>query len=129
MSPSPRTRPLIGVTLDAEPPGGYSRYPWYALRANYAEAVAACGGLPVALPHAAALSAAYLDRLDALHVAVLSDCLDQVGVRDNVLLPHVRPLTENSRVSGYAATVSLVEVDSVPDDVPFTVRCRSSALP
>ena len=65
---SPRTRPLIGVTLDAEPPGGYSRYPWYALRANYAEAVAACGGLPVALPHDAALAAAYLDRLDALVV-------------------------------------------------------------
>lgn len=65
---SPRTRPLIGVTLDAEPPGGYSRYSWYALRANYAEAVAACGGLPVALPHDAALAAAYLDRLDALVV-------------------------------------------------------------
>ncbi|MEO9189210.1 MAG: gamma-glutamyl-gamma-aminobutyrate hydrolase family protein, partial [Acetobacteraceae bacterium] len=28
-------RPLIGVTLDAERPGGYSKYPWYALRANY----------------------------------------------------------------------------------------------
>lgn len=65
---SPRTRPLIGVTLDAEPPGGYSRYPWYALRANYTEAIAACGGLPVALPHDAALAAAYLDRLDALVV-------------------------------------------------------------
>ena len=24
--------PVIGVTLDAEPPGGYSKYPWYALR-------------------------------------------------------------------------------------------------
>lgn len=68
MNPSPRIRPLIGVTLDAEPPGGYSRYPWYALRANYAEALAACGALPVALPHDAALATAYLDRLDALVV-------------------------------------------------------------
>src|SRR5215472_2819014 len=25
-------RPLIGVTLDAEKPGGYSKFPWYALR-------------------------------------------------------------------------------------------------
>ena len=61
-------RPLIGVTLDAEPPGGYSKYPWYALRANYAEAVAAAGGLPVALPHDAALAADWLDRIDALIV-------------------------------------------------------------
>ena len=35
---SARIRPVIGVTLDAEPPGGYSKYPWYALRANYADA-------------------------------------------------------------------------------------------
>ncbi len=46
-----RTRPIIGVTLDSEPAGGWSRYPWYALRANYAEAVAGAGGLPLALPH------------------------------------------------------------------------------
>ncbi|MDE2581546.1 MAG: gamma-glutamyl-gamma-aminobutyrate hydrolase family protein [Rhodospirillales bacterium] len=59
-------RKLIGVTLDAEPPGGYSAYPWYALRRNYADAIAGAGGLPVALPHDAALAAAYLDRIDAL---------------------------------------------------------------
>jgi putative glutamine amidotransferase len=61
-------RPLIGVTLDAEAPGGYSKYPWYALRANYAEAIIAAGGLPVALPHDARLAEAWLDRLDALVV-------------------------------------------------------------
>jgi putative glutamine amidotransferase len=62
------SRPLIGVTLDAEPPGGYSKYPWYAMRQNYAEAIVAAGGLPVALPHDATLAAAYLDRIDALVV-------------------------------------------------------------
>ncbi len=61
-------RPLIGVTLDSEQPGGYSKYPWYALRENYAEAVAAAGGLPIALPHEPALAADYLDRIDALVV-------------------------------------------------------------
>lgn len=59
-------RPLIGLTLDAEPPGGYSKYPWYALRQNYTSAIAAAGGLAVALPHDADLAEAYLDRLDAL---------------------------------------------------------------
>jgi putative glutamine amidotransferase len=61
-------RPVIGVTLDAEPPGGYSKYPWYALRANYAEAVSAAGGLPVALPHDAGLAADWLGVIDALIV-------------------------------------------------------------
>lgn len=59
---------LIGVTLDEEQPGGYSKYPWYALRRNYADAVLAAGGLPVALPHDPGAADAYLDRLDALIV-------------------------------------------------------------
>ena len=62
------TRPLIGITLDSEQPGGWSSFPWYALRANYMDAVAAAGGLPVALPHDPALAAGLLARLDALLV-------------------------------------------------------------
>lgn len=61
-------RPVIGLTLDAEQPGGYSKYPWYAVRQNYADAIIAAGGLPIALPHDAALANAYLDRIDALVV-------------------------------------------------------------
>jgi len=61
-----RSRPVVGITLDAEPPGGYSAYPWYALRCNYADAVAAAGGLPLPLPHHAPLAAEFLDLIDAL---------------------------------------------------------------
>ena len=61
-------RPIIGVTLDSEQPGGYSKYPWYAVRQNYADAIVAAGGLPVALPHNAELAAQYLDTIDALVV-------------------------------------------------------------
>ena len=61
-------RPIIGVTLDSEQPGGYSKYPWYAVRQNYADAIVAAGGLPVALPHNADLAAQYLDTIDALVV-------------------------------------------------------------
>lgn len=62
------TLPVIGVTLDSEEPGGYSKFPWYALRENYCGAVAAAGGLPMALPHHPELAGAYLDRIDGLLV-------------------------------------------------------------
>jgi len=38
------------------------------MRQNYAEAIAAAGGLPVALPHDPALAPDYLERIDALVV-------------------------------------------------------------
>lgn len=61
-------RPVIGLTLDAEEPGGYSKLPWYALRKNYFTALAEAGALPVALPHDPELASEYLDRLDGLLV-------------------------------------------------------------
>ena len=62
------TRPAIGLTLDAEPAGGYSKLPWYALRQNYCDVVTRAGGLPVLLPHEPEQAEAYLDRLDGLLV-------------------------------------------------------------
>jgi len=61
-------RPVIGITLDSEDSGGYSKFPWYALRQNYAGAIASAGGLPFALAHDGALAEAYLDRIDGLLV-------------------------------------------------------------
>jgi putative glutamine amidotransferase len=60
--------PLIGITLDSEEPGGYSKLPWYALRQNYCDSVAAAGGLPLPLPHHPELAASYLDRIKGLVV-------------------------------------------------------------
>lgn len=60
--------PAIGITLDSEEPGGYSKFPWYALRQNYCDAVAAAGGLPMALAHEPDLAEEYLERIDALIV-------------------------------------------------------------
>lgn len=62
-------RPLIGITCDAEPGGGWSRFPWLALRANYAAAVAEAGGLPVLLPHETDAVPGYAQVLDALIVS------------------------------------------------------------
>ncbi len=61
-------KPIIGITLDSEEPGGYSNMPWYALRQNYADVITAAGGLPVPLPHEPDLAADYADKLDGLLV-------------------------------------------------------------
>jgi putative glutamine amidotransferase len=62
-------QPIIGLTLDSEPPGGYSKtHSWYALRENYCAAVARAGGLPILLPHEPEQAAAYLALIDGLVV-------------------------------------------------------------
>ncbi|MGC4153421.1 MAG: hypothetical protein QM628_10105 [Propionicimonas sp.] len=55
-----------------------------------------------------------LARLGRLFVAVVSDSLDKVGCRNNVLAPHIRPLQPGSRLAGFAATVELAEVTAPP---------------
>ncbi|MGH3026321.1 MAG: hypothetical protein ACRDLR_07750, partial [Gaiellaceae bacterium] len=55
-----------------------------------------------------------IERLDRLHPAVVADCLDKAGLRNQVLAPHIRPIAPPMRVAGYAATVHCVEVDAVP---------------
>jgi putative glutamine amidotransferase len=61
--------PVIGITVDREEPGGYSRFPWLALRENYCTAVVRAGGLPVLLPPIAAAVEAYLATIDGLIVS------------------------------------------------------------
>lgn len=60
--------PRIGITLDHEPPGGYSKFPWYALRDNYCGAVAEFGGIPLPLPHEVGAVEDYLALIDGLIV-------------------------------------------------------------
>jgi putative glutamine amidotransferase len=60
--------PLIGLTLDHEPGGGWSKFPWYAIRENYCDAVRHAGGLPVLLPHEPDAAELYLDHINGLVV-------------------------------------------------------------
>lgn len=57
-----------------------------------------------------------IERLERLHPAVVSDCLDKVGIRDRVLAPRIRPLDPASKLAGRARTVQCVRVDAVPSD-------------
>ena len=61
--------PIIGITADSEKPGGYSKFPWYALRQNYCSAVREAGGVPVVLPHETSLIATYSSMIDGLLVS------------------------------------------------------------
>jgi len=62
------TRPVIGLTPDREEAGafGYSKFPFYALRENYATSIARAGGLPFALPLEIGLIPEIIARIDGL---------------------------------------------------------------
>jgi 4-hydroxy-4-methyl-2-oxoglutarate aldolase len=55
-----------------------------------------------------------VERLDRLYPAVVSDCLDHMGYRHQVMEPHIRPLYPDARLIGYASTIHCIEVDAPP---------------
>jgi putative glutamine amidotransferase len=59
-------QPVIGITLDYEDKGGYSKMPWYALRENYCSSISAFGGIPMPLPHEIGLVEGFLGMIDGL---------------------------------------------------------------
>ena len=59
-------RPIIGITLDSEPSGGYSKFPWYAVRQNYCDTVSQAGGLPVPLVHELEAVNTFLHTIDGI---------------------------------------------------------------
>ena len=101
-------KPRIGITLDSEQPGGYSVYPWYALRTNYAAAIAAAGGVPLALPHHAELAGGMLDAIDALVITGGAFDVDpalygQADTHATVTLKSGRTLAERALLDGALA--------------------------
>ena len=44
-------KPIIGITLDSEQPGGYSKFPWYAIRKNYLHCIDKFNAIPFPLFH------------------------------------------------------------------------------
>jgi 4-hydroxy-4-methyl-2-oxoglutarate aldolase len=59
---------------------------------------------------------ALVERLEALYPAVVADCLDRLGYREQVLDTHIRPLFPTARVAGLAFTVNCVTIDGVPEN-------------
>jgi 4-hydroxy-4-methyl-2-oxoglutarate aldolase len=55
-----------------------------------------------------------LERLRKLYPAVVSDCLDRMGHRHQVMAPHIRPLYPQAKLAGFAMTVHCVNIDAMP---------------
>lgn len=90
-------KPLIGITFDAQDPGGYSQYPWYALRENYCTAVVNAGGIPFPLIHDLDLVDSYLDLIDGLLITGGGHDVDPAlyGVRDVHATVKLKPKRTN----------------------------------
>lgn len=61
-------RPIIGITLDWEEKGTFSKRPYYALRESYFDIIYKAGGLPLAIPYVAEAIDEYLSQISALVV-------------------------------------------------------------
>ena len=58
--------PIIGITLDYENNGGYSKFPWYAIRENYLNCLYKFGAIPFPLFHNIEVNNHFLKTLDGL---------------------------------------------------------------
>jgi 4-hydroxy-4-methyl-2-oxoglutarate aldolase len=56
-----------------------------------------------------------LARAQTLHPAVVSDVLDRLGHRRQVMAPRIRPLFPEAKLVGYARTVHAEPVDGPPE--------------
>lgn len=71
------------------------------------------------LPQARQVVALDLDAIRSqLSSAVISDCLDAVGLRHQCLGTGIKPLEPDQIIAGYAFPVQITRVDAVPDQ-PF----------
>ena len=57
-------KPVIGISIDSSVEKTYSKFPWYAIRANYVNSIINSNGLPLMLPSKPELAAAYFKLVD-----------------------------------------------------------------
>lgn len=116
-------RPLIGVTADSEDQGGgYSAFPWYALRHNYCDTLVAAGAMPVILPHGPEVLPDLLDRLAGLVITGGAFDVDPAlfGVTDR----HASVTLKQRRTAFELALVR----DALARDLPILGICGGQQL-
>ena len=115
---------IIGLTLDREEgaDGAYSRWPYYALRQNYCDAVVRAGGLPVALPHETAEVERYVAGLDGLIVTGGAFDVDPVLFGAGERHPSIRLKAARTAFELAAARAALAR------DLPLLGICGGAQL-
>ena len=115
-------KPLIGITLDSEQAGGYSKFPWYAVRENYCDAVADAGGLPVPLPHQPEIANDYLYLIDGL--VITGGAFDVDPLLFGAKKRHETVVTKNRRTDFEFA----VTRGAIKQDTPLLGICGGQQL-
>jgi 4-hydroxy-4-methyl-2-oxoglutarate aldolase len=69
-----------------------------------------------------------LDQCDGLYPAVISDILDELGHRHQVMAPRIRPLYPTATVFGFARTLRAEAVDGPPADKSDNYRNQIAAV-
>ena len=64
----------------------------------------------------------HIDRLNAIYSAVVSDELDHMGYRNQVMSPEIRPLFPEARIAGFAFPVHAVPAYVLPDHEPYKME-------
>ena len=59
-------KPIIGITLDSEESGQYSKFPWYAIRKNHLFSIEKFGGIPFPLFHSLTSLTDMLSMVDGI---------------------------------------------------------------
>ena len=116
------SKPLIGLTLDSEPAGGYAKMPWYAIRENYCDSVTRAGGLPVLLPHEPDRAADYAERIDGLIITGGAFDVDPAlcGASDR----HASVTTKDRRTAFEKAITEI----AIERDMPVLGSCGGQQL-
>jgi regulator of RNase E activity RraA len=69
-----------------------------------------------------------IERCAGLYPAVVSDILDQLGYRNQVMAPRIRPLFPEATVVGLARTVRAEPVDGPPERPEDNYRAQIEAI-
>lgn len=91
-------KPIIGISLDLQDDNetySYAKFPWYALRADYSDAVSRNGGMPIMLPFDEESIDEVLDLIDGLIIPggdwdIDPEFFGQKIMSDTVLINHRR---------------------------------------
>ncbi len=59
-------KPVIGISIDSSVEKTYSKFPWYAIRANYVNSIINSNGLPLMLPSKPRLADHYFNLIDGV---------------------------------------------------------------